>query len=124
VPASALYAALLALLFLFMSAYTVRLRGTLRVALGDGGQRTMTRAMRAHANFAEYVPFALLLMYIMERHTNSLAWVHTLGVLLVVARVCHAWGLACMGAHARRAARRCPRLPRLGLRARAGDVPA
>ena len=91
-PATALYAALLALLFLFMSAYTVRLRGRLRVGLGDGGERTMTRAMRAHANFAEYVPLALLLMYIMERHTNSLAWVHTLGVLLVVARVCHAYG--------------------------------
>jgi uncharacterized membrane protein YecN with MAPEG domain len=91
-PATALYAALLALLFLYLSVNTVRTRGKLRVGLGDGGQQGMTRAMRAHANFAEYVPLALLLMYIMERHTNSLAWVHVLGVLLVIARLCHAFG--------------------------------
>jgi uncharacterized membrane protein YecN with MAPEG domain len=91
-PATALYASLLALLFLYLSVRTVRLRGSLRIGLGDGGNRVMTRAMRAHANFAEYVPLALLLMYIMERHTNSLWWVHTLGVLLVIARLSHAFG--------------------------------
>jgi uncharacterized membrane protein YecN with MAPEG domain len=48
--------------------------------------------MRAHANFAEYVPLALLLMYMMERHTDSYGWVHILGILLLAARLCHAWG--------------------------------
>ena len=91
-PATALYASLLALLFLFLSARAVRLRGSLRIGLGDGGDRLMSRAMRTHANFAEYVPLALLLMYIMERHTNSLVWVHVLGVTLLIARLCHAFG--------------------------------
>lgn len=91
-PATALYASLLALLFIALSLRTVRARQTLRVSLGDGNQPGMTRAMRAHANFAEYVPLALILMYIMERHTNSYAWIHVLGVALLVARLCHAWG--------------------------------
>src|SRR6476469_6432807 len=91
-PATALYAALLTLLFLFMSAYTVRLRGRLRVGLGDGDQPAMTRAMRAHANFAEYVPFALLLIYVMERHSDSRGWAHVFCLLLLVGRICHAIG--------------------------------
>ncbi len=91
-PATRLYAALLALLFVALSARTVSMRQKLRVALGDGSQPAMTRAMRAQANFAEYVPFALLLMYRMERHTDSHGWAHVLGIVLVVARVCHAWG--------------------------------
>ena len=33
-----------------------------RVNLLDGGDEALTRAMRVHGNFAEYVPFALLLM--------------------------------------------------------------
>ncbi len=91
-PATPLYAALLALLFVALSIRTVGMRGKLRVSLGDGNQPTMTRAMRTQANFAEYVPLALLLMYMMERHTDSHAWAHVLGIVLVVARVCHAWG--------------------------------
>ncbi len=91
-PATPLYAALLALLFVALSIRTVRMRGKLRVSLGDGSQPAMTRAMRTQANFAEYVPLALLLMYMMERHTDSHVWAHVLGILLIVARVCHAWG--------------------------------
>ncbi len=91
-PATPLYAALLALLFVALSIRTVGMRGKLRVSLGDGNQPTMTRAMRTQANFAEYVPLALLLMYMMERHTDSHAWAHVLGIVLVVARMCHAWG--------------------------------
>ncbi len=91
-PATALYASLLALLFLFLSVRTVTLRGKLRIALGDRGNPAMARAMRTHANFAEYVPFALLLMYILERHTDSHWWIHALGLLLLVGRICHALG--------------------------------
>ena len=91
-PATLLYAALLALLFVALSVRTVRTRGKLHVSLGDGNQPAMTRAMRVQANFAEYVPFAVLLMYMMERHTDSRAWVHVLGIVLLVARLCHAWG--------------------------------
>jgi len=91
-PATALYASLLALLFVALGVRAVRTRQTLRISLGDANQPAMTRAMRAHANFAEYVPLALILMYLTERHTNSYAWVHVLGITLLVARLCHAWG--------------------------------
>ena len=91
-PVTAGYAALLALLFVYLSQRTIRLRVALRVGLGDGGQPTMTRAMRSHANFAEYVPFALLLIYFVERYTVARGWAHVLCLILIAGRLCHAYG--------------------------------
>ena len=65
-PAVSLYAALLAILYAGLSVRTLRLRRQLRIAIGDKGDERMLRAMRAHANFAEYVPLALLLIYLVE----------------------------------------------------------
>ena len=56
------YAALLALFFVALSIRTLRLRRELRIAVGDGGNPAMLRAMRVHANFAEYVPLGLILL--------------------------------------------------------------
>ena len=60
------YAALLALLFVLLSIRTIRTRHSRKVALGHGDDPAMLRAMRVHANFAEYVPLALLLIYFVE----------------------------------------------------------
>lgn len=51
-----LYAVLLALLFIYLSAQTIKVRRRVRVAVGDGGNSEMLRAMRVHANFAELCP--------------------------------------------------------------------
>lgn len=55
------YAAALALLFILLSANVIRGRGQHKVALGSGGMPNLERRVRVHANFAEYVPFTLLL---------------------------------------------------------------
>lgn len=89
-----LYAALLALLFIYLSAQTIKVRRRVRVAVGDGGNSEMLRAMRVHANFAEYVPFTLVLLGMLELQASP-AWVlHALGVLLLVARCSHAYGVS------------------------------
>nr|WP_323893986.1 MAPEG family protein [Aeromonas allosaccharophila] len=65
------YAALLALLFVLLSIRTIRTRHSRRVALGHGDDPAMLRAMRVHANFAEYVPLALLLIYFVEASSQT-----------------------------------------------------
>ncbi len=93
-PIVALYAALLALLFFALSVRTFRLRRRLRIAVGDGGNPEMLRAMRVHANFAEYVPLALLLVWLAES-AGAAAWlVHALGASLLAGRLAHAWGVS------------------------------
>ena len=64
-PATSLYAALLAALFLVLSLRVVRVRYRYHVALGTP-HRLVERAVRAHGNCAEYVPFGLVLLGLLE----------------------------------------------------------
>jgi uncharacterized membrane protein YecN with MAPEG domain len=89
-----LYAAVLALLFVALSFRTLRMRRRLRIAVGDRGNDAMLRAMRVHANFAEYVPLCLLLFYFAEEAGARPVLVHAYGISLVAGRVLHAWGVS------------------------------
>ena len=56
------YAAILALLFVFLSLAVIRARREQRVAIGVRAEGGLERRVRVHGNFAEYAPFALLLL--------------------------------------------------------------
>ncbi len=90
---TAVYASLLALLFVYLSIRTIRVRRNLGIGLGHADNPAMLRAMRVHANFAEYVPIALLLIFLIESSIANPILVHVLGSTLVVARVFHAFGV-------------------------------
>ena len=89
-----LYAALLAIMFVVLSIRTIRQRSKLKIGLGDAGNKDMQRAMRVHANFAEYVPLCLLMIYWVEQ-SGVYAWfVHLLCLGLVAGRLSHAYGVS------------------------------
>lgn len=83
------YAAIFALLYVGLSIRVIALRGGKRVSLGSGGDPTLERAIRIHANFIEYVPLALILLIAMEMQQNSRYLLHILCLVLLVARICH-----------------------------------
>jgi hypothetical protein len=89
-----IYAALLALLFVYLSIQTIRTRRRLGIALGHADNPQMLRVMRVHANFAEYVPFSLLLIFWVESLAATPSWVHALGAALLVGRLSHAFGVS------------------------------
>jgi uncharacterized protein len=89
-----LYAAVLALIYIALSLQTTRLRNSLRVSLGDGGDKELMRAIRVHANFAEYVPFAVLLIHLCEGDGAPKELLHGLCIALIIGRVAHAWGVS------------------------------
>ena len=62
-----IYAALLGIVFVALSIPTLRLRRRLKIAIGDGKNPLMLRAIRTHANFAEYAPLGLLLIAACEQ---------------------------------------------------------
>ena len=92
--ATAIYAALLALLFVVLSVRVVSRRRSAGVTIGVAGDAELERAVRVHANFAEYAPYALLLMLLIELSGYTLWVVHALGVLLVAGRLVHAYGVS------------------------------
>jgi uncharacterized membrane protein YecN with MAPEG domain len=93
VPITALYTGLLALLLVMLALRVIRLRWKLRVGLGDGGDKAMSRAIRIHANATEHLPIALLLLLVAELNHAGPTLLHACGIVLVVARVLHAIGL-------------------------------
>ena len=89
-----IYAALLALLFVFLSVRVIRVRRADKMALGTSGNARVERAARVQGNFAEYVPFALFLLYLLERSGASAWLVHALGLALLIGRASHAFGVS------------------------------
>jgi uncharacterized membrane protein YecN with MAPEG domain len=87
------YAGLLTLWFLVLSWRVVRRRRS-GTYLGDGGDPALLRVIRGHANFAEYVPLALLLMGMLEVSHVSIYVLHALGIVLLAARLLHGYALS------------------------------
>jgi uncharacterized membrane protein YecN with MAPEG domain len=54
----------------------------------------MLRAMRAHSNFAEYVPLNLFAIYLVESHGAIPLLVHFLGLSTLLGRLLHAYGIS------------------------------
>ena len=82
---AAFYAALLGLLGAALTVRVIVQRARLHVNAGDGGVPAMAQAIRAHANFAEHVPLALLLIAFAELLGTPALPLHVLGVSLIVA---------------------------------------
>lgn len=91
---TAFYAALLGLFFVFLSFRVIGWRRLKSVELGHGEDSELLRRMRVHANFAEYVPFTLLLMAIAESMTAPRPLIHIAGLILIGGRLMHAYGLS------------------------------
>mgnify|MGYP002713246440 CR=1 FL=1 len=89
-----LYAALLALLALWLAARVVWRRNKARVGIGNGGDQDLAMRRRAHGNLLEYAPLALILLLLLELDHMTVWVLHLLGIVLVVARLLHAWGLS------------------------------
>jgi uncharacterized protein len=88
------YAALNALIMLVLSILVVRARVVTQTEIGDGGKPTMAGPLRAHANNAEYVPMALVLMWGLATPLGATIWlIHGVGVPLTLGRILHAIGL-------------------------------
>jgi uncharacterized protein len=91
---TSLHAAIFGLIFVFLSFRTIRLRQKFRTSLGDGQQPLLQRAIRVHGNFAEYVPFTMLLIYFIEAQTANKILINFLCIGLLIARISHAYGVS------------------------------
>ncbi|MEM7565577.1 MAG: MAPEG family protein [Pseudomonadota bacterium] len=91
-----LYAALAVLIFVVLSFRTLLLRRKLGIGMGTGGDKSMERAIGVHANFAEYAPIALVLIYFLETRIGTGLLIHLLCIALIVGRLLHAYGVSQM----------------------------
>jgi uncharacterized protein len=90
---TAIYAAILGLLAAILTTNVIVTRVRTKIDIGDGGVAALAQAIRAHANFAEHTPLALLLIGLVEAFGYRSIVVNALGVILLAARLLSAWGL-------------------------------
>jgi len=88
-----IYAALAGLVYFVLSVNAAFMRRRHRIPIGDGGNELMLRAVRIHANFAEYVPLTLLLLLMMELQGVAPGLIHAGATCLLAGRVLHAFGV-------------------------------
>ena len=88
------YAAILGLIFVYLSVRVVKQRRSAKVSLGDGDNPSLRKAIAVHNNFSQYVPLTLLLIAFVELNHASIIITHGLCACLIIARVVHAYGLA------------------------------
>lgn len=85
--------AVLTIIFVKLSFAVIGLRRKNQVGLGSGGHEDLERAIRAQGNFAEYVPFGIILIACLE--LNGAPWwlVAIPGITLIIGRLIHAVGI-------------------------------
>jgi uncharacterized membrane protein YecN with MAPEG domain len=93
VPVFAFYAAILGLLAAVLTLNVILNRVRSGVESGDGGVAGLMQALRAHGNFVEQAPIALILLAAAEIAGSRAVVVHGLGAALLVARFASAWAL-------------------------------
>ena len=88
------FAAIFAVMFVVLSFNVIRMRKRHKVGIGTGRNPAVERAMRVHANFAEYTPFALLLLAFLELNKMNAAALCALCTVLLAGRLSHAYGVS------------------------------
>lgn len=88
-----LYALAAALIWLTLWFRVTSLRASLGQSIGDGGDPMLLQRIRQHGNCAEWSAFLLILMILAEGMGVAALYLHVSGVLLVVGRLAHPFGL-------------------------------
>ena len=90
---TSLYAALLGLILIFLSVKIIQNRRFAKISLGDQGDSFLQSKIRAHGNFIEYAPIFLIMLILVEIGGLNKYFIHLFGVLFVIGRASHAYGM-------------------------------
>lgn len=82
------------LLYFWLSWRVVQVRQSTKVSIGHGDDDLLLQRIRAHANFAEYVPICLILLALVEdSYEIAPTGLWLAGLALIVVRIAHAIGM-------------------------------
>ncbi|KZN39804.1 MAPEG family protein [Pseudoalteromonas luteoviolacea] len=88
-----LFAAICTLFYIKLSLDVIKLRRRYKVGIGDAGHSDLITAIRAHANFIEYTPLAVILIFILEYQNVSSVWLIIFASTFLIGRFLHALAL-------------------------------
>ncbi len=90
---TSVYVVPLAVLMIVLWMSVTKTRAAMGVSIGNNGDTVLHEKIRRHGNFIEWVSVVILMMMIAEiRGANGTA-LHVAGILLVIGRAVHPFGL-------------------------------
>ena len=92
-PVTSLVAGVFALMMVPLSIQVTLRRVKMRARFGDAGDEVLRRRIRAHGNFVEYVPTALIVLALVEIRGGVSFLIWGLGGAFLASRVLHAIGM-------------------------------
>lgn len=92
-PVTSVVAGVFAVMMVVLSLAVTWRRVQLRSTHGDAGDSVLGKRIRAHGNFSEYAPLALILLALLEAQAAPARLVGSLGVVFVLARLVHVVGM-------------------------------
>jgi hypothetical protein len=96
-PISLTAAAAAGIINLWLGIRIGRVRTAEKISVGDGGNERLIRRMRAQANFVEFTPFVLILIFLIELATGTSMVLWGIMALYMLARIAHAFGMDGVG---------------------------
>lgn len=90
---TALCAAILGVLNVMLSLKVVGIRRKEKISVGDGGNESLLRAMRAQANLLEYAPMGLILLGCAELNGAPRLILGLVAIAFVAGRLMHPAGI-------------------------------
>ena len=82
-----------ALVNMWLASRIGRVRIAEKISIGDGGNPRLIARMRAHLNFAEFVPVVLILIALVELAKGTHLWLWIVSLIFIVGRVTHGFGM-------------------------------
>ena len=92
-PVTAMTAALLALLFLFLSYQVVKQRLQTKTLFGAGNDAHMDMVRGCQSNLIEYTPIALIMLALLELASANHTALMVLAVIFLLGRFLHPYGM-------------------------------
>ncbi|KTD40219.1 MAPEG family protein [Legionella parisiensis] len=90
-PITTLTGSLLALGYIYLAFQVIKLRRKHKVAFGCKEFTDLEMAIRAHANFSEYIPLTLILLFCAEANQANWIVLLTLVFFFILGRIVHAY---------------------------------
>jgi uncharacterized membrane protein YecN with MAPEG domain len=90
-----IYGSLLALIVVLLAYRVTTFRQKEKIGLGDEDcSNAMKCAIRAHGNAVENIPIGIILLLISELNYLTPWMLHLFGLVLILSRLSHAWGMS------------------------------
>ncbi len=93
IPITLITTGFLGLLFFIHSLRTILGRSLTKTNLGDGGHDLLTIRIRIHANFAEYIPLLLFILFQLEINKVNMSILVAFAFMIMIGRLLHFYGL-------------------------------